>query len=193
MAAFVQVRARRDQVLDIEGPRDRRRQPAVGGGDDGHQVAGVAVALQQFHRLRPDRRRDHFAHVLRVQVLQACRVETGQGAEGELEVFDRIEGAGLVLVEEFFVAALVGVAVDHLVPHQELAPLEVGVERQQGVVEVKQREVAHSLDSFCGFPCSSRSRSRGSVTGRWVSSEYWSRASSMVDRERMSRLKWDSK
>jgi hypothetical protein len=59
-------------------------------------------------RAGADRRGDHFVHVLRVQCLSWAR-EAGQGAEREFEVFDRVERAGLVLGEEFGVAALVGV------------------------------------------------------------------------------------
>ena len=125
------------------------------------------MLLQQGARGRANRRGDHFGHVLGLHGVQLGAGKAGQGAEREFQVLDRIERTSLVLGKEFIVAALEGVGVDGANAHQESAPLVVGVDRQQGMVEVKQGELHHSFASAC-----SHSRSSGSVIGRWVSREY---------------------
>ena len=55
-AAVLLGRNRGDQVLDAEFAGDRPGDEAVGGGDDGQQVAGRGVLLHQRARCRTDQR-----------------------------------------------------------------------------------------------------------------------------------------
>src|SRR5690606_38836254 len=133
----------------------------------------------------PERRLDHFLHEADAHLFQLRTRKACQRAEREFEVLDRIQGAGLVLGVELRVLAREFVRIDGANADHELAPFIVGVDRQNGVVEIKQGGI------HC--PCASSwssSRNSGRVTGRRVSREYRSRVSSMADRERMSRRKW---
>src|SRR5581483_8829108 len=64
----------------------------------------------------------------------------------EVEELEDIQGPGLVPAEELVVARLVPGTVEHAAPDQELRPGVVAVAREQGVVEIEERQV-HRRDS----------------------------------------------
>ena len=82
-----------------------------------------------------------------------------QGLGAEAHVVRDVQGAGAVLLVE----GLVGLGVCHRIApaelHGELAPRKIGVQGQQGVIEVKQGQF-HSFSSMV--------LSKGMVMARWV-------------------------
>jgi hypothetical protein len=132
---------RRDQVLDAQRPGDRRGDEAVGGGDDGHQVAGVDVLLQQ---------RAGACGGSPGRSLRACTApawhQVGARKPARVPSANSRYSTGSSVPAWYWakkssLRRCEGVGVDGADAHQELAPLVVGVDRQQRVVEVKQREV----------------------------------------------------
>jgi hypothetical protein len=168
LAVGAELRLGRDQVADAECARNRAGDEAVGRGDDGQQVAVGTVPVHQFARRVKHGRADHLVHELAMPGVELRAREAGQRAERELEVLDRVQRTVLVLGEELRVARGEAHRIDGADAAQELAPLVVGVDRQQRMVEVEKREVHHGV---AVSPSCSSSRSSGIVIGRWVSSE----------------------
>lgn len=65
----------------------------------------------------------------------------GEGGELEVEEFEDVERAGLVLFVERDVLRFLHLAVEHALADEELRPGEVGVAGEQGVVEVEEDEI----------------------------------------------------
>nr|GEU28121.1 hypothetical protein [Tanacetum cinerariifolium] len=124
-----------NQVLHAQRLGDRFGHEMVGGRDDGHQVARVLVFFQQRQRGRADLGHHHLGHVPGAHRVELGARERGQRAERKFQVFHGIEGPGLVLGVEAVVATGEFDGVDGADAHQELAPLVVGIDRQQRVVE----------------------------------------------------------
>ncbi len=135
--AGVAHQAHGQQVVDVEGVGNRAGHELVGGGDDGEQVTLRAVAFDQLDRLRVDGRQDHLFHEGLLQGGLGLGIQFAPDAGGEGDVLVQDQGAVAVLLVEGVVARPVGHAVGQLVADEELAELVVGVERQQGVVEVE--------------------------------------------------------
>ncbi|MPN09114.1 hypothetical protein SDC9_156402 [bioreactor metagenome] len=178
---------RPDQVRDAEFAGDRAGDEAVGGGDDGAQVAGVEMFADQGARRLADDRADVAVHEFRVPGVEFLARMAGQWRQLEFEESADVERAGLVVFVELDVLRCLQFAVDNALGNQELRPLEIGVAGEKGVVEVEESEVHASCSR------ESSSRSRGSVTGRFCSRVYWSRATTSMDSVRMSREAWRSR
>src|SRR5574341_318803 len=170
----------RDEVRHAEFARDRRRDEAVGGGDHGAQVAGVAVARHQLARAWRDHRQDARAHEIGVPARELLRAVRGERTQREAEVLVDVERARLVLLVVLRILRLVLVARQHAAIDQELAPLVVAVAGEQRVVEVEQGQVHGSSERKA-------SRTSGSVIGRCCSSEARSSRSSSALSECRSR------
>jgi hypothetical protein len=69
-----------------------------------------------------------------------------QGLELEIEEFVDIQCPCLVGLEKLLIARLINLAVEDLLFNEKLRPLKITVTRQQGVVQIKQREL-HEHDS----------------------------------------------
>ncbi len=113
----------------------------------------------QIERLRPDGGLDDAAQEILARGQRPVLAAQADGLGGEADVGVRVQRARLVMGIELVVAGLevAGVAPADL--QGELAPGVVGVDRQEGVVEVEQRE-------FPSF--SSMERIRGMVMARLV-------------------------
>ena len=96
------------------------------------------VLADQIQRLRTDGGGNHFAHELRMGCRGGLRPPQANRLGGEAYVVVHIERTCLVMGIELVVAAG---KLHRVVPAEangELAPLVIGVERQQGVVQVEQ-------------------------------------------------------
>jgi hypothetical protein len=175
-------------LLDVGGEEvphaqlggDRGGDEAVRRRDDGGEVAGVAG--DELARARQDDGPDLALHELRVPGVELGARPAGDGGELEVEELVDVERAVLVALVEPFVLRVVVARVQDALLDQELRPLVIAVAIEQRVVEVEEGELAL-------HPCIA-ALSSGTVTGRRVSSEYWSMASSADMSEPMSRRAW---
>ncbi|MNT33434.1 hypothetical protein D3C72_1693620 [compost metagenome] len=154
-----------------EGARDGGGNETVGGRDDGAQVAGVQVRLNQRARVGGDGRADDFAHEFLMPVGQVERRVRRQQAQHELGGLFGGEFAAVVAVHQVVVlaAGFVGIA-RAACAGQIVGPLIVAIQRQQGVVQVEQGETSGS-HVRCESGSASMARSNGRVMGRPVARE----------------------
>ena len=110
----------------------------VGGGDDQHLVTRRLVLADEVECLRLDGRGDDLAHELLVRGRCGLGPAQTHGLGGKPHVVVHVERARLVVGVELVIAAR---ELHRVVPADadgELAPLVVGVERQQRVVQVEK-------------------------------------------------------
>ena len=137
----------------------------------------------EIERRRPERRPDHFAHETAMRRRELIGRALAQRLGDEVDVGIDVEPAFAVLRIERVVAALERRRVDPTEADHELAPGEVGVDRQQRVVEVEKTEIHVSPSSAC--IC----LSSGTVIARLVDRENLSSRSSCAIRWLRSRAK----
>jgi hypothetical protein len=134
-------------MLHAELARDRRRDEAVGGGDDRAELARLEMPAHQCTRRRQDHGRDARAHEFGMPARELVGRVVGERAQGEAQVFVDVERAGDVLLVVDAVLRLVLRAVDHAPVAHELAPFVVAVAGEQRIVEVEQGQAHAARES----------------------------------------------
>ncbi len=128
-------------MRNAEGADNRAGDEAVGGGDHGDDGAGIELGLDQRPRLGRHDRTDAGVHEFPVPGVELGAAVAGQRLQLEVEEFEDVEGARLVLIVKNLVAGFVDFLVEYAFGNQELGPLEVGVAGEQGVVQVEEYEI----------------------------------------------------
>jgi hypothetical protein len=158
-ATGIAFQLHRDQLADPESLGNRAGHKFVGGGHDHHRVARMLVRSYQRQRLGRDAGPDHFVHVAGMRLGRLGGTTLAGGAGGKPHVIVDVERARLVVGIKLVIALAEHRRVGPAQFGGEHAPGVVGVQRQQGVVQVKQREF-HSFSSIA--------RTSGMVRARCV-------------------------
>jgi hypothetical protein len=141
---FIDFQFDRDQLRHTQRLGDRTCHEGIGRGDDGHQVAALLVQAHQRQRLVADRRAHDLLHEQGVCLARGLGPVPAHRFGGETHIVVDVQRAGLVLGEEFLVALRELFCVGPANGGREDAPGMVGVDRQQGVVQVEQRHLARA-------------------------------------------------
>ena len=128
-------------MRNAEFTGNRPGDEAVGGGDDGAQVAVIEVTLNEGARLAGNDWADAGGHEFGVPGVEAGARIVGQRLELEIEKLVDIQCAGLVLLEKFGVFSFECVAVKHAFADQVLCPFVVAVAGEQRVIKIEEGEV----------------------------------------------------
>ena len=126
-----------DQVLHAESVRNRPRDEFIGGGDDHQLGARVRVLPHQVERLLFDAFLHHSPHKTCVSSYRIRSALFPDRRRGKTHVVMQVKRSGLVLLKKTGVQTP---ELDAIAPAQrdgEFAPLVVGIERHQRVVQVE--------------------------------------------------------